>query len=702
MSDPVPAPVSRRRWLTELGLIVATTFAAYAPVYRAGLIWNDADYVTKAALRSWTGLGRIWFQVGATEQYYPLLHSAFWAEHRLWGDAPLGYHVLNVALHAISAGLLLGLLRRLAVPGAALAAMVFALHPVAVESVAWISEQKNTLSTVFYLLAALSYLRFAERRSAGRYTLASLFFGLALLSKTVTATLPAALLVLAWWRSGTLSWRRDVRPLLPWLVAGAAAGLFSGWVERTVGGAQGSAFALTGLERLLLASRAAWFYAAKVVWPANLIFIYPRWTITSGSAAGYFYLIAILAVFAGLVAWGRRGRAPLAGALFFVGTLFPTLGFFNVYAFIYSYVADHWQYLASLGLIVPGCAALALAARALTPAARGAAAATLAAILGVLTWRQARMYSDMETFYRTTLARNPAAWMADNNLALLLQAKGRGAESLGLYAAALRTNPAVPEVHNNLGTVLAAAGRAAEAEREFRTALELKPDYFAAWNNLGQSLYGERRLPEAQAAYAAAIHLQPDYAPAHYNRGIALLDSGQPGKAAAELELALGVEQHRGNVHLYLGEALGQIGRAGEATAQYAQAAKLLDPGDGAGWLGLGNGFLRQNRLADAAAAFAVAAKADPINPEPAFALGNALAAQGQYAAAAAAYRDTLKRAPDLVDARDNLGNVLLLSGETAAAVAEYREALRERPGDPARAESLRRAEEMQRGAAAP
>jgi tetratricopeptide (TPR) repeat protein len=183
--------------------------------------------------------------------------------------------------------------------------------------------------------------------------------------------------------------------------------------------------------------------------------------------------------------------------------------------------------------------------------------------------------------------------------------------------------------------------------------------------------------------------------------GVALLDSGQPERAAAELEKALGAEQHRAEAHLYLGDALADLQRSREAADHYAAAARLLAPSDGAGWLGLGNSLVRLGRFAPAAAAFTAAARAEPDNPEPRFALGNALAAQEHYPEAAAAYRQALALAPNLVDAHNNLGNVLLLGGEVAAAVAEYREALRERPGDPALAESLRRALEVQDGGAA-
>ena len=629
-SAPDAAP-ARRRMLAGMALIVFASCAAYAPVFRAGFIWNDDDYVTKPALRSWSGLGQIWCKLGATEQYYPFLHSAFWVEHRLWGDTPLGYHLLNVALHATSAALLLVLLRRLAIPGAGLAALVFALHPVCVESVAWVSEQKNTLSTAFYLLAAISYLRFGERRRPGDYVLASLFFIMAVFSKTVTATLPAALLVVAWWRTGTVSWRRDVAPLLPWLVFGAGAGLFSGWVERHYIGAEGAAFDLSGLERVLLASRAVWFYAAKLVWPADLIFFYPRWAITSTSLAAYGYLLAVLAVFALLVALRHRNRAPLAGALFFVGTLFPTLGFFNIYAFIFSYVADHWQYLASLGMIVPLCAGLAWAARGLVLPLRQTAAAALLAILAILTWRQVGMYNDMETFYRTTLVKNPGAWMA----------------------------------HNNLGVFL-----------------------------------NQNKLPGAQEEFEAALRVRPDYVPAHYNLGVALLDSGHPEEAVAHLEKALGT-RHRDEVHLFLGEALADLHRYAEAATQYAEATRF-EPENGAAWLGLGNALAPQGKLAEAAQAFAAAVLVAPEDPEPEFALGDALVKLGRYPLAAAAYRRGLARAPERAYAHANLGSVLLMSGQVTDAVAEYREALRERPGDPALAENLRRALEMQNQGAVP
>jgi hypothetical protein len=286
--------------------LLGVTLAAYAPVRHAGFIWDDDGHVTRADLRPLHGLWRIWFEPGATQQYYPLLHSAFWLEHRIWADSPAGYHLANVVLHAAVAFLLFLLLRRLALPGALFASAAFALHPVCVESVAWISEQKNTLSAVFCLAAALAYLRFDRGRRAGWYALGSVLFGMALATKTVTATLPAALLVILWWRRGRLSWRADVLPLSPWLMMGVSAGFVTAYVEQAYIGATGTAFEFGVAARVLVAGRAAWFYLGKVFWPADLVFIYPRWSIDAGAPWQYLYPAAAAAV----IAAARAARSP--------------------------------------------------------------------------------------------------------------------------------------------------------------------------------------------------------------------------------------------------------------------------------------------------------------------------------------------------------------------------------------------------------
>ncbi len=554
---------------------MAAVSAAYSPTFRAGFIWNDSDYVTAPPLRSVEGLVKIWTQLGVTEQYYPALHSAFWLQHKLWGDAPLGYHLTTVAFHALAGVLLWRVLLRLGVRGAWLGAMLFALHPVCVESVAWIAEQKNTLSLLLYLAAALAYLRHREQPSAARYAAATALFIVALLTKSVTATLPAALLVVFWWQKGRLVWI-DVRPLLPWFIAGVAFGLFSAWVEHAIVGAKGAHFDLSWPARFVLAGRIVWFYLGKLIWPANLIFIYPRWSIDPAVPTAWLYSLAGLALLA--IAWiGRkRSRAPLATLLFFLGSLFPVLGFMNVYGFMFSYVADHWQYLPCIGPLALAGAALTRLAEACRPVARSALHAgcgVLLLVYGVLTWRLCEPYRDIETFYRTTLAKNPESWMSHTNLALLLMDSGQTSEAIAHLETAFRLRPGSAEIANNLGVALRksgqppaamewfrialrlhadhpeaaynlgisllAAGDAAQAKTQFERAVNVRPTYAAARNQLGTLLLGERDLAGAQAQFEAALKTEPSFAEAEHNLALTLIARDRRAEAIQHLEAAL-------------------------------------------------------------------------------------------------------------------------------------------------------------------
>ncbi len=504
--------------------LAAAVFLAYQPAWQGGFIWDDDAHV-RPELQSWNGLCRIWCDLKATQQYYPLLHSAFWLERGLWGDATLGYHLVNIALHVAAALLVAVILRRLKVPGAYLAAAIFALHPVHVESVAWITELKNTLSAVFYLSAALVYLRFDHSREKASYFLAFGLFVLGLLSKTVTATLPAALLVVFWWQRGRLSWRRDVLPLLPFFALGAAAGVFTALVERKLGGAEGAAFDFTIVERCLIAGRAIWFYLGKLFWPADLIFIYPRWHVSQAVWWQYLFPLAGLLLLAGLWAIRRRVRGPLAAFLFFAGTLFPVLGFCNVYPFIYSFVADHFQYLASMGIIALTSAGVAMLLNHWRLWGRWPAYCFCGALLTVLatrTWAQCCMYSDIEQLYLRTIDRNPDCWMAYNNLGLLLVERGQLDEAMGCYGKALAIKPDCKLAHLNLGEAFSRCHRLDDAMAEYRAALAIDPDYAEAHYNLGNALLIRERVPAAVAEYRRALAIRPDFAKARHNLEIVL------------------------------------------------------------------------------------------------------------------------------------------------------------------------------------
>jgi tetratricopeptide (TPR) repeat protein len=600
-------------------LIVAATFLAYLPALNGGLLWDDTAHITRPELRSFAGLWRIWTVPGATQQYYPLLHSAFWLEHSIWGDTVLWYHLLNVALHALSACLVVLIVRRLALPGAWLAGLLFALHPLCVEAVAWISEQKSTLSAVFYLAAALAYLKFDESRKRTAYLAALGFFIAALLAKTVTAVLPGVLLVILWWRRGRIEWKRDIKPLIPWFGLGASAGLFTAWAERTLVGAQGAEFALTPLDRVLLAGRVIWFYAAKTLWPINLAFFYPRWHIDPSAWWQYLFPVGVVLVGYALAGPARRSRAPLAAFLIFIGTLFPVLGFFNVYPFRYSFVADHFAYLAILAILIPVAALLG---------SRPIPSALLAALLGILTFQQAGTYRDEETLYRATIEHNPDAWLAHNNLAnLLLATPSREAEAMEHIQTALRLNPDFAEAHITMGNaLLQSPGRLADAIAEYQTAVRLAPASERAHTNLGNSLLQSGRTDEAIAELHQALHIDPNNAEAHNDLGNAMLRlPGRLPDAIAQYRLALAANPDFAEAHNNLGRALAADGRLPDAIAEF-QAAIRIRPDYATAHSNLGNALsMLPGRLNDAVAEYREALRIRPDFPDAHYNLGIAL-----------------------------------------------------------------------------
>lgn len=580
------SPGTKLRDTATYAAIFLAALLAYWPALRGGVLWDDGSHITSPALQSLHGLWRIWFELGATQQYYPLLHSAFWIEHRLWGEAVLGYHLANLTQHALAACLVVLIVRRLQLPGAWLAGCIFALHPVCVEAVAWISEQKSTLSAVFYFAAALTYLHFDRSRRRSHYLWALGLFLLALLSKTVTATLPAALLVIFWWQRGRLEWRRDVQPLLPWFALGVICGLLTARVETTYLGATGATYELTPAQHILLAGRILCFYFGKIVWPSNLMFSYPRWQPDARVWWQYLYPLGVLVVAAGLVvlAWRPKGlarRGPLAAFLIFAGTLFPALGFLHVYPFKYSYVADHFQYLATLGVIVPGAWLIVQSLPRIPKTAGRVAVVLLLAVLGVLTWRQSHQYRDNETLYRATLARNPGSWMIHNDLGILLaRDQGRLADAAVEFQAVLRIKPDHAKAHMNLGNVLFQMGRLSDALAEYQSAVRLDPNYAPAHNNLGIALMQmPDRLPDAVTEFQTSLRLQPNDAITHELLAMALTQMpGQLPGAIAEYQAALRIQPTNAAIHMNFGDALAKLpDKRQQAIAEY-QAALQSQP----------------------------------------------------------------------------------------------------------------------------
>jgi len=566
---------TKRDWFFCL-ILAAVTILAYQPAWHGGLLWDDDNCTTPPELRSLDGLRRIWFQPRATAQYYPLLYTSYWVQQRLLGDSPSGYHLVNLLLHIGCVVLVLKILRFLRVPGAELAAVIFALHPVNVETVAWIAERKNTLSGIFALAATFSYLKFDENRSRPSYALAIGLFLLGLLSKTAIVTLPLAWLMIFWWKRGAISWRRDVVPSIPFFFLSAAAGLVTRWFENTGIGYKTTILDLSLLDRCLIAGRAFWSQLGKLLWPSNLMFVYPRWEINAGVWWQYLFPLAVLGLLGVLWNFRRWSRAPFAGVLIYLFLLLPSLGFLNIYFFIYSFVADHWQYLACLGIITPCASGIVLLAghfKRWQGWIEPGVTLLVAGTLFLLTSQQSRMYTDIETLYRATIARNPTCWMAQVNLGNILYQSNRVPEAMDLFNLAMGIKPAV--AHYSLGNALLQKGRTSGAIEQYKEALRIDPNYAETQNNLGNALLLIGQTSKAIDQYQQALRINPGNAKTHNNLGNALVQTGRAAEAIDHYKQALRIHPTSADAHNNLASALAQMGRISEAIEQLKAALRI-------------------------------------------------------------------------------------------------------------------------------
>lgn len=559
-------------------LLIVITACAYIPAMRAGWIWDDAEYVRmNSPVISRSGLEQIWFEPASTPQYYPLVFTTLWLEYRLWGPAPRGYHLINVGLHIVNAILLWMLLLRLEVPGAFLAAGIFALHPVEVESVAWVTELKNVLSTTCYLLAVLFWLRFVESRRRLHYGAALGLFVGAMLSKTVTCTLPLVLILLTWWKAPR-AWRWTLPRIVPFLIVAAGLSAITVWREPDE-----VHTSLSLIERLLIAGRAVWFYAAKLVFPVDLMMVYPQWTIDAHDPLQYIPLIATLAV--PITLWALRhriGTGPLVGVLFFLITLAPSLGVLSFAFMLISYVADHFQYLASIGLIALCAAVVTSGVQRLAPTSRWLHQAIIGLIfvgLAVSTWRQARIYKDEETLWRDNLAKNPQSSMAHWSLGQVLVQQGRVDDAIQEFAAAARPTPSHAGVYQDWAEALDAQGKSDQAMVQYETALRLNPKMMMAHFHLGNLLFEQDRVDEASRHFAAAVQLDPNLAPLRVLFGTVLAQQGDMDAATHEFAEAVRLEPNYAGAHTAWAAALSAHGKLEDAVQHYEIAAQL-QPGD--------------------------------------------------------------------------------------------------------------------------
>ncbi len=628
----------------KLFLALAMALAAgwiYWPAVRGGWVWDDKTEMPQmAAIPGREALRDIWI-APTTGDYYPVKTSLEWLEWRLWGNDTFGYHLVNVALHVAGAILLWRLLKRLGVRCARFAGLLFVVHPLAVESVAWIDELKNTLSLPLALLALIAYVSFDDAQASGKtaprspmdegwgfYLLSLACFLLAMLSKSSVVMLPVFLLLYAWWKRGRIR-AADLLAAAPFLVISLVLGLVAIRFQQVHGLAGGIlALPLGGWAvRLARAGLMAAFYFSKCILPVGLMPIYPQWTVDPAAPVTWLPWLAAGAGFAWL--WSRRktwGRHALLGLGWFFLNLAPVLGFIPISHFRFTWTMDHLAYLplAGLaGLAAAGLGALDVRWAQARPACRwlllGAAAAGCA-LLAVVSRRHAAAFQSDETFWSDALARNPGAWIAENNLGNLLLARGETPAAIGHFERALQLNPAYPEAEYDLGLAYAGSGRLPEAAAHYAASLRLQPGNGDGHNNLGNALLRMGRTPEAITEYTEAIRLEPGDAPAHCNLGVALLRTGQ-------VEAAI---------------------------AQYQEALRL-QPVSADARAGLGNARARQGRLEEAIAEYGAALRLTPDDANLHFNLAVALERAGRRAEAVTQYGEALRLRPDDADAREAL-----------------------------------------------
>ncbi len=577
-------------------LIIIGVCLAYLPAMQGGPLMDDDQLLTENALvKAPDGLYRIWFTTESID-YWPITNTSFWLEWRLWGKSPVGYHATNVALHILAALLLWEILQKLRLPGAYLAALLFALHPLNVQSVAWISERKNTLAMVFFLLSIWFYLRDRDldyshlpptssidgplkATSRRCYWLSLLAFTLAVLSKGSVAILPFVLLGFEWWSKGLD--RTQLLRIVPYFAIAISFACLNVWFQTH--GATTAIRNASPIERLCGAGAVVWFYLAKAILPLDELFIYRDWQIVIKQVCWWIPFFAAASVT--FLLWKTRGTGAWARGMFaawcyFCIALLPVLGFVDTGFMQYTLVADHYAYIALIGVTAMVAAGLTAWYEKSSGALRFAAvivAVTTVPILAIGTGREAWLYGHPIELYTKTLAENPQAWPLRVHLGRIFKQTGRLPEAIAQYELAMAAKSDRPEIYTDLGNALELTGKFQNAIEQYQKALALNASDPIAHNGLGVILAKQDRLNEAIDHYRQAVQAKPDFADAFYNLGMALLRAGQPHDALKSFHRVLELDPQDTAAAINSALAYAQLGQSVEAIAAANHALALAN-----------------------------------------------------------------------------------------------------------------------------
>jgi tetratricopeptide (TPR) repeat protein len=669
---------SRLATLGGICLIIGTALVIYFPALSGDFLVDDELLTQNLVVKASDGLVRIWCTTEPMD-YWPVTNSMFWIEWRLWGTNPTGYHVVNLILHVVDSLLVWAVLRQLSIPGAFLAALLFTVHPVNVESVAWIAQCKNLLAMLFFLLSILYWLKWDGQQTARRHTIhesqtafrgvspywLSLFwFLLAMLSKGSVAILPLVLMLIAWWRRRKFDARAILR-IAPFFLFAAVLTFVNIWFQ-THGAINSALRDVTFLQRLLGAGAIVWFYLCKALWPIGLVFVYPQWKIDAVNPVWWLPLLATLIV-TGVLIWQRNGRRTswirptLFAWSYFCVALLSVMGFVPVAYMKFSLVADHYQHLAIIGILALLVVAVAYALDRIHLAMRSHAVAHQAEIfmqcvvatavaavlvtLSCLARQQSTLYGNSFCLYQNAAEKNPDNWLTQYDLGYALIDLDRREEAFQRFQKAIELKPDEPNAYNSLGNALKEDGKIPEAIANYRQAVQLQPNFATAHYNLAATLAEQGDLRQAIDYYQQAIRIQPDWAEAHYNLGRVLVKTSQRSEAILQFQQAIDAKSDYADAHEQLGLMLVDDGKLPEAITHLQQALQLK-----------------------------------PNSAEAHNNLGIALKKSGKTAEAIDHYQQALILDLGFAEAHNNLGNALLQSGKIDEAIEHFQKAMQLNP----------------------